>query len=100
MFGSCSQIGARRPSNVILSGTPRRIWLRRSRLDPSRSTAQDDKAFFVRAPLRIHEPKVERWTLDVGSVMQERGLEALHLSVLAPKTSASANSATPAGCFD
>src|SRR5437870_5408787 len=29
-------------------------------------------------------------------VMQERGLEPLHLSVLAPKTSASANSATPA----
>src|SRR4051794_7515938 len=28
--------------------------------------------------------------------MQERGLEPLHLSVLAPKTSASANSATPA----
>ena len=28
--------------------------------------------------------------------MQERGLEPLHLSVLAPKASASANSATPA----
>src|SRR3954452_18607965 len=33
----------------------------------------------------------------VAGVMQERGVEPLHLSVQAPKTCASANSATPAG---
>src|SRR4051812_48250809 len=35
-------MGGGHRNGVILSGTPRRIWSKRFRLDPSRSTAQDD----------------------------------------------------------
>ena len=50
-------------------------------------------------PSRRHEEKINtsNYIIIVYIKLQERGVEPLHLSVQAPKTCASANSATPAG---